>query len=446
MDIPLEILDREVARAEGELAAARARLTRGDADGAPNPLACHRRVSERATLLDLASRADRDSALAAPLRAWIYALTLERVLWPDAVRLAAAWRAPSITVAETGIAALTESPRALLVRVLREPDPSRRRIFAGALAGGAGAVQDAARILAERRAEAARLLGEGTDRLEIPVDPPAALAAAAARLLSATAALAPRGDTWSGVLAGSVGRSWGEGWPARLGPRWLHDLFGGGPLTEGLRLALDPLPVAMGASSFARALGAFGAALADADGPSAPFALARAPFEVRRPRRAALFASLAADPVFAARALGLGRGRARDQARGVARAMLVTLRLDAARVLCRGALSQPEGERAARFEEHTAAALGAPIPPSLAGVVPRLEPAGPARFAGALLAAGDRRALIDHFDEDWFQSPHAGRAIREEDAALPAPAAVRAPAAALEAGLDEIVRVLGELA
>ena len=442
MDIPLEILDREVARAAGESAAARARLARGDVEDAANPLAAHRRVSERATWLEVGAQG---AELAAPLQAWIYALTLDRVLWPDTVRLAVAWHAPSITVAEPGIAALTESPRALLVRLLREPDASRRRIFAGALARGAGAVHDAARILADRRVEAARILGAAPDAVEILVDPPAAVAAAAQRLLADTAPLVERGERWPSVLAASVGRAFGEGWPARLSPRWLFELFRRGPLTEGLRLAVAPLPAALGASSFARALGAFGAALADADGPRGPFALAGAPFDLRRPRRAALFASLAADPIFAVRALGLGRGRARDQGRGLARALLVSLRLDAARVLCRGALSLPAGELAAHFEEHTAAALGAPLPPSLAGVVPRLGPDDPARFAGALLGARDRRALIEHFDEDWFDNPHAGRAIREEDASLPGPGPSRATAAALDAGVTEIVRVLGEL-
>jgi hypothetical protein len=466
MDLPLEILDRDVARAAGALASGHARLARGETDDAPSPLEAHRHVSSRATWLELGELGEATGAvtprpapvLAAPLRAWVSALTLERVLWPDAVRLAAAWRAPTINVEESGVTALTDSPRALLLRVLREPDAGRRRIFARALARGATPVHDAARALAERRVEAARLLGAALDPLEIPVDPPAALGALAARLLAETAPLLDRASTWPDAIAAGVGRSFGEGWPARLTPRWLFDLFGAGPLTEGLRLALDPLPAAIGASSFARALGAFGAALADADGPTpgdpgrgrsgSPFVLTRAPFDLRRPRRAALFAALAADPIFAARALGLGRGRARDQARGITRALLVTLRLDAARVLCRGILTLPEGERAARFEEHTAAALGAPLPPSLAGVVPRLGPADSARFAGALLAARDRRSLVDRFDEDWFASPHAARAIREEDAAVPSSTlpATLAPAAALEAGLAEITRVLGEIA
>ncbi len=436
MDVPLEILDREVARAEGALTAARAR--RSAAPG--NPLEPHRRVSTRDTWLELA---EAPGPLAAAIRPWVAALTLERVLWADAVRLDAAWRAPSITLAEPQVVAFTGSPRDLLVRTLGEADPGRVRLFAGALARGSGAVHDAARILAERRVEAARLLGADLDAVEIPVEPPAALAAVAARLLADTAPLLDRKGSWSAALSGSVGRDAGEGWPARLNERWLFDLFREGPLTEGLRPAIAQLPAPIGASSFARALGAFGAALADADGPRTFFSIARAPFDLRRPRRAALFAGLAADPVFARRVLGLGRGRARDQARDVARAMLVSQRLDAARVLCRGVLSQPDAERASRFEEHTAAALGAPIPPALAGVVPRLGPGDPTRFAGALLAARDRRELIERFDEDWFQSPHAGRAIREEDATPPASRI--SPAAALDAGLAEILRVLGEL-
>jgi hypothetical protein len=441
MDVPLEILDREAARAAAESAAAHAELARGRSLDAPNPLAGHRRVSSRATYLELGERG-HGAPLAAPLRAWVAALTLDRVLWPDAARLAAAWHAPSITVAEPGIAAFTASPRALVRRVLAEVDPARRAVFASALARGADPITDAARILAERRVEAARLLGAELDAIEIPVDPKPSLAAVAERLLVETAPLVERRVTWHEALAGAVGRSFAHGWPAHLVPRWLEELFRATGLDEGLRLALGPLPAPLGASSFARALAAFGAAIADADGPgSAPFVLSRAPFDLRRARRAALFGGLVADPVFGARALGLGKGRARDQARGVARALLVSLRLDAVRVLLRGALIDPA--RGSRCEERTAEALGAPIPPSLAGAVPALGPEDAARFAGALLAARDRRALIDHFDEDWFANPRAARAIREEDGVVPASHV--ATAAELEVGLAEIVRVLGEL-
>jgi hypothetical protein len=53
--------------------------------------------------------------------------------------------------------------------------------------------------------------------------------------------------------------------------------------------------------------------------------------------------------------------------------------------------------------------------------------------------------LIDRYDEDWFRSPHAARAIREEDAAPSFSNAV-VTSAALEAGVSDIVRALEELA
>jgi hypothetical protein len=216
----------------------------------------------------------------------------------------------------------------------------------------------------------------------------------------------------------------------------------------------------LGASSFARALSRFGAALAAASvPPTAPFALAHPPFDLRRARRAALFAGLLADPVFLARALGLGHARAHAQARATARAFLLTLRLDAARaLLVHGRRAGHPGhpllssvqEGADRFEEATRRALGAPIPGALAGVVPDLDPGAALHVLGALLAAGDRGRLVERFDEDWFRNPRAAVAIREEDSVFPAspgllaPAELRPRAAAadLEAGLAELLRAL----
>jgi hypothetical protein len=442
MDVPLPILEREVERAATAAAHGLARLARGEDLGAPGPLARLRRPSTRETWLELGESKD---PLAAPLRAWVAELTLTRVLWADHARLAAAWHTPSIPVEQSGVSAFLGSPRELLRRLLADPAPGRRRVFADALAGGAAPVASAARRLADRRAEATRLLGPGAARHTIPTEPPTALLALAERVLADTAAFGrdPGGD-WDEALAATLGRSAVDGWPARLNNRWLFDLFHHGPLLEGLRLELPPLPAALGAASFARALGSFGAALADADGPrSAPFALCRAPFDLRRARRAALFASLPADPVFTARALGVGRWRARDQAREVARALALSLRLDAARVLLGDALLLPERQRDARFEERTYAALGVPLPVALSGVVPRLGPGDPTRLVGAILALGDRRRLVESFDEDWFQSPHAGLALREEDSVVPASPFVAA--AAVEAGLAEVVRALHDL-
>jgi hypothetical protein len=456
MDVPLEILDREVARAAALLLRARADQRLGASPDPENPLALDRRVSSRATYTELAPSppaagkapllppdpALHDIALREALRAWLYALTLERVLWEDTVRFETALRDESILIDHADLGRLRASPRSLLHKVLAEPVSARRRLFAEALEGGASAAADAARILAERRAEASLRLPADPDAFEIPCDPPGALSRVAEALLRRTEPLLEREPgAYHDVIAASLGREQGGGWPARLAPRWIEEIFRPTGLTEGLRIEIGPLPQALGASSFARALAAFGAALADADGPlRAAFTLARSPFDLRRARRAALFGGLPGDPIFTVRALGLGRGRARDQARAVARALLRHLRLDAARVLLRGVLLLPERARAQRFEELTAEALGAPIPAVLAGVVPRLGPGDPTALMGSLLAARDRRQLIERFDEDWFRSPHAARAIREEDGVLPA--SLRTSSAALEAGLDELIRSL----
>jgi hypothetical protein len=472
MDIPFEILDREIARASSRSRAARASLERGEAVEY-DPLDDERRVSSRDTFLDLAPRpvpprepgqpVDLAALLPKPshqhrvaIREWVFALTLDRVLWADSQRVAAARRAPAITIDRTDLGRLQLSPRDLLGRVIAEPEPRRRRLLAEVLEQGAFAVQDASRIYMERRAEAARRLPADLDRLEIPIEPvvvegapattrAAALTAIADETLRATEQLAPRAErSWDEAIDAGVGRAQAEGWPARLGSRWIEGLFHSTSLTEGLRLDLGPLPRALGASSFARALAAFGAALADADGPrSLPFSMACAPFDLRRARRSALFGSLVADPVFGRRMLGLGRDAARDQARGVARSLAVAVRLAATRALFRGLLSLAEGARANRFEEITAASLGAPIPPALAGVVPRLSPADATTFLGLLLGALDRRALVERFDEDWFRNPEAARAIREEDAAPPA--FRRAPAALLTAGVAELAGSLSDL-
>ncbi|WP_437798081.1 hypothetical protein [Sorangium sp. So ce693] len=484
MEIDLIRLDRDVARAERAWRAALGDLVRrgpappsADEDGPSaaeararleNPLDPFRRVSSRTTYLELTDKtpglgaelglasptspaAPDPTGLAAPLADWVCALTLERVIWADRVRLAAAWHAPLVTIDLPEPARM--SPHEARLRLLADPTSAGRQIFAEALARGSGAVADAARVLVERRHEAARRLAEqGLRAIEIPCDPPGAAIGAADALLRRTESVVELEPTWHAALGRAVGRDAASGWPARLGPRWIEELFRATKLTDGVAIDLGPLPRPLGAASFARALARFGAALARGDGARGPFALSRAPFDLRQARRAALFGGLVADPVFCARALGLGRGRALDQARATARSLLLSLRLDAATVaLVFGAdkdggghvLLRASRDRSDRFEETTARALGGPIPGALAGVIPALDPGAAVRLAGALLAARDRRSLIERFDEDWFRNPRAAEAIRDEDGArAPAP---RASEGDLEAGLGEMMRSLASL-
>jgi hypothetical protein len=143
------------------------------------------------------------------------------------------------------------------------------------------------------------------------------------------------------------------------------------------------------------------------------------------------------------RALGLGREAAREQARQAASALVVSLRLDAARALLRGALTHGSHAASERFEELSAQALGAPIPGRLAGVIPRLAPDDPVLLMGRLLSLVDRRALIERFDEDWFRSPHAASALREEQAVLPK--SYRTGPVELSGAIEELSRVMSEL-
>lgn len=436
-----QLFDRAIAAAVADVAAARralrAAMVEGrDASRMPSPLEAHRDVSTRTTWLELGDAPAHPIFEAA--RPWVEALTLERLGWPFETHLATAWGAPSVVVEGEGLASEQLSPYVLRGRVLTDRLPVRRRLYAGALARGAEPLSELSRRAAERRSEAGHRLGAEPDALELPCDAPSLFAAARA-LLARTGPLveldARRGATFDEPLVAALGRDATEGWPARLGARWLEDLFRPSELTRGLAIDLGRLPAPLGASSFARALAAFGDAFAVAAAPrAAPFVLAVQPFDLRRARRAALFAMLVADPVFGRRALGLGRDRAREQARSVARALVLSLRLDAARVLLRGA----ERGRSHSFEEATELATGTPFPPALSGVVPGLAPGDGVRFVGALMAATDARALSEAFDEDWFRSPHAAHALRDEGARLCANERVDGPV--LDAAVEEVVR------
>jgi len=444
MDLPFHLLDREVQKTEARFQDARRDLLRkGPAEASSqNPLEDARRVSSKATFQELSERAS--DPVAAGLRPWVYALTLERVLWVDTVRLATAWHEASVELHEPEPARL--SPRSLFERLLAETSAGRRRVLARSFANGAGRVADAAHILADRRAEAARLLGVSSpDDLEIPCDPPGAVITVADRLLKATDPLVrdttDRAASWDEVIATSLAREASSGWPARMSARWIEDLLRPSKLTEGLAIRLGPLPAPLGATSFALTFARFGRAFAEAALPhSAPFSLGRPPFELRASRRSALFGGLLADPTFGVWALGLSRDKAREQARSIARGLTISLRLAAAKVRLRGSLLLPIDRRRERLEEETERALGSPIPGPLAGVLPKLSPRDPSDLLGFVIAARDRRDLIERFDEDWFRNPQAASALREEQAVLPASPRVTEQAA-LEA-VTELERAL----
>jgi hypothetical protein len=418
MDLAPHEIDQRIARAAGQWRGAARALRKAPDASRYNVLENHRAVTTRSMWQELGERT-KDPILAAA-RSWVYSLVLERVVWPARVLVADALHAPAIEVPDLELARL--SPRTAFDRILTDPESDRRRFYVHGYGRGAGALHDALFVMAERRAEGIRRLGiDDADAYEVPLDPPAALGRLAERVLEVTEQFLPRGfRRWDEVLAYGLGRDAGEGWPARLSLRWFTELFGTTGLLDGLVLpAIDP-PRLLGAVSFVRALALFGRVYAETDvSRSAPFVFIRSPFDLRVARRAALFGSLPIDPVFGVRTLGLGRTRATDQARQIARSLVITLRLDALRVLLRGMVLLSSRVRKERFEELTAKALGVSIPVELAFVLPSLSSEDPTRFLGTLLAVSDRHTLVERFDEDWFRSPHAAHEIRSEQAELP---------------------------
>ncbi|WP_394835288.1 hypothetical protein LVJ94_53205 [Pendulispora rubella] len=200
-----------------------------------------------------------------------------------------------------------------------------------------------------------------------------------------------------------------EGWPARLSPRWLHELFGGW-LTGAARFELGPLPAAISGASFVRALEIFGQSFRRTSfetRPTLPFALRSDPHFVDVHRTGALTASLAASPPFQRRALGLGKDGALLQARTLGKTLLFTLRLNAARVL----LGAPTAD-GATWDDVTARLFGAPAARSLAGAWPECRDDEGARLVGSATVLPWLRTLVDEFDEDWFFNPRAFEALR----------------------------------
>jgi hypothetical protein len=244
-----------------------------------------------------------------------------------------------------------------------------------------GALRSLARDLLERTADLARSLRRETRRTAEP-DPVDAL-------LDAAVVDAP------------------EGWPSQLTTRWLEELFG--DMARGLSLRVT-LPAAIGAASFARALGAFGRELRIAGvSPSLPFALARDPHPIDAHRFALVFAALPASATFQRRALGNVERVARQQSRRLQRSALFEARTIAARALLADERDWPTP---AFFEEVTASLLGGPLPRGLCGAWPRVRGDEWVRLIALLTARPLADDLVDRFDVDWFANPRAVTYLR----------------------------------
>ena len=439
-------VDRDVARAHAAQTAWRTALAKDpEANTDREPLGSFRHVAGRSAYLAITGDGKPVTGGDAPLREglgrWLAHLTLARI-----TRDLDAEIAQEVSVKEARFT-LVEGKRVSFDEACRmvpiAPTPVETDAWLAAAAERAPRIAASLRERDAHREEAALRLGlTGTWALATRV-PYAAVLAACEELLVATRTLQadvlkeartkadgpPRRSPFD-ALALAVARDANEGWPAHLQPRWLLETFPS--YVKGLRMELAPLPTAVGAASFARALGAFGFALRVAGpAPSLPFALARDPQQADAHRFAGLFAQLAASREFQLRALGNVARVATAQARVVARGLLFSARMEAARVLL--------ARDPSRFEELTTEVFGAALPSALAAAWPRRPDDAPVRAIALFTTLPLVHELRDRFDSDWFRNPRAALYLRArasapawDDTAELDPAAPRALARALE--------------
>ena len=117
-------------------------------------------------------------------------------------------------------------------------------------------------------------------------------------------------------------------------------------------------------------------------------------------------------PAFLQKQLGFSKEDARRTGRALAATLLAQTRLDAAQsLLDLASASAAAGQEAVEY------ALKVRVDEGLSAVLPKAAPLAPVRFAGALLAVGDRDDLRDRFDDDWFRNPRALFSLRDVDSA-----------------------------
>jgi hypothetical protein len=441
-------LDREVARGVSALGKWRAELARDpEAAAEVAPLEAVRRVTGKTTYDALGALAPvaADVPLRDALREWVVALLLARVAYDEDVELGRATadargRFPGEPPA---LVSFRQAWRALAAsRTVAEA-----RLWLDVAAQCAPLLAEVTRRRADRRLEAVRRLGFAHPWETVVPAKRAALRSAAEHLLDATQDLGDAvvkpllrdGQGPAAVLHAAVGREAGEGWPARLTERWLHDGFG--PMLHGLAPALPAMPAALGASSFARALGALGFAVRDASVARAtPFVLGHDSGARDSHRLGFVLAALAGDVEWQVRALGVGRRAAEAQARVFARTALVYVRLSAARLLL-GDDADPAPRD--RFDELGARVLSASLDGRLRGAWPAARDDEPARFVALLEAYDLTTFLRDRFDLDWYRNPRAWTHLRAASSVASRepiePASLDAAALGLARALEAVV-------
>jgi len=389
------------------------------------PLGRHRGVAGQTAFTALAERSvtSEDLALRDALRCWVGALTVARVTEGEqaAEATVVAERSAFVRLDVVEKASFRDAWNGLV----RSRTPSEATAWIDALAERGPAVSAVRRERAMREEEAVKRLGVETWEALVGDTPRETLDAAAHLFLAETRDLASAirreasraggpdavADTFAGTVLSAIARDAPEGWPARLTLRGLVGTLGvREDIGRGLRIEAV-LPEAVGASSFARGLMAFGVAYrtAAAAASSLPFAIAAHPTFADAERFGFAFGALPTLGAYQRRGLGLGARVAAKQARDLARTALLHARSVAAASLLARDAARPDR---ARFQELTHDVWGGGVPGALGGAFPRARGEVHARLTALLTTLPLLDELRDRFDEDWFQNPHAWRALR----------------------------------
>lgn len=349
--------------------------------------------------------------LRAPVRRWVYRLAEQRINHEVLTRLTRERRLlrhPQDAPRQVGL-----SIDEMLKRSLT--DAPRREVWMRLLLECGRPASEVTVELWQRRSEIARRLGlSAPASIESPATNAHDLAVElAASLRERVAELELR--SLADYVEKALGQDVPGSWPGRLSPQRMLDYFRDGALLSSLDLRAPPLPEALGAASFCRALGLLGAAWLEALAPTdQPFVVAHDPYGLQRHAAGALFSLLPLNARFLTRHLDVATHAVADVQRRLAQLWLLELMATAFRVqLRRGAL---DGERAFRegFHELGHRDLTLTLPPELAGAIfaPGVE--DEQHLAGLLLGAQRAEQLLEAHDEDWFRNPRAIEQLRAE--------------------------------
>lgn len=245
-------------------------------------------------------------------------------------------------------------------------------------------------------------------------------------------------EGFAAFVEAALGRGATEGWPARLTPDSLRELFGQSLLFRGVNVQLGSLPLRLCPMSFVRAAAALGRSLSRSLAAcDLPFVIARDPHDLPGKRMGELFGLWTMSEPFLRKRLKLSSSQAKEASRWIRRAHVCHVRLLATKVIVR------EAARTQALAEKWGAMsfmlCREELPPSAALARFDVPDDSDVRLVAHLSAVAWNHELMETYDEDWYQNPRAQEEIRE---GARRPAFARVSASECEGSLDTLEKLL----